>query len=801
MSSNVLRRRPALPFLAVGAAALVLIGISVGVACGGGEEGTSSGGVTGKLSLGEFAEAARASVAEGDATIAVDLPGDPLNGLELKVPAGSYQGSRDFIVSYRPITGHSYGDRINPLSPLIRVENGGGYADEVMTVKVPVQVPEGHFAMGFFYDRDTGALEGMLLAAEEAGSVTVATRHFSDFFVSSVLESTLMDIDVKTGFLPGVDDWQFVNYGSFITEGNCAGQSLSAIWYYYERALKDKSDGTHLWGRYDNNGQSPKTSDFWYDDSRGYRLASVAQKQGWTGSNFIDDVTKLDASERDPLTYLSFAYSMWVTGGPQLMVVWGVEVANSQGKTEEVGHALVAYAVTRGLIWIADPNAPGAGSQDVQVTYRDGKFEKYQGRWVADAPPVEFPIVLYAGVSAYNAWDGMGELWSALEDGTIGDGVFPDYSLDAYDYENSGWLPVVSWSAAENKWVTAPALEVSKPDLVLQLTSSEPLKWSAYRDGEWLPQTAADGGFESVELEPGDNHLGILIAADPEQPGTYVDFRWVDVFFGTGLVIEPAETEGPPGEYSFTARADQPPEQPLYVWDFGDGQAPEENFSTQVSHDFKQPGTYTITVRLHDEVSGKVLAAALAVARIGEATGTPTPSAGPDTGSASSGGWVLKGVEPSKTVQTPGGCYSGYEVTIAGLSGTTYERCSGPGPPGPTYDVYEQTQHSWSAAPPERLAPGEMLRITSTTSVEGTFHTIGLGGGASTWVRIDLVPGGGPYPGAGWASATEENSPASAVSEFSIPSGSEGVLMTVALTFQSGAGSGQTTYTYEWQGP
>ena len=160
------------------------------------------------------------------------------------------------------------------------------------------------------------------------------------------------------------------------------------------------------------------------------------------------------------------------------------------------------------------------------------------------------------------------------------------------------------------------------------------------------------------------------------------------------------------------------------------------------------------------------------------------------------GVWVLTSTEASKYDQDdlPDDCYHSQQVTVGGLSATTSVGCS-----GTDYDVYQQTQHSWSAAPPERLSPGEMLRITSTASVEGTFGSIGLGGGASSWVRIDLVPGGGPYPGAGWASATEETTPASAVSEFTIPSGSEGGLMLVMLQMQSGAGSGQTTYTYEWQ--
>jgi len=39
--------------------------------------------------------------------------------------------------------------------------------------------------------------------------------------------------DIDSGFRPGIDDWEFTNYGSYITpDGECEGQSLTALWYY-----------------------------------------------------------------------------------------------------------------------------------------------------------------------------------------------------------------------------------------------------------------------------------------------------------------------------------------------------------------------------------------------------------------------------------------------------------------------------------------------------------------------------------------------------------------------------------------
>jgi len=68
----------------------------------------------------------------------------------------------------------------------------------------------------------------MNTVAQDAGSITLATRHFSKFFISAI-DLNLLDQDIDSGYQPGVDDWQFVNNGSFIEKGgHCAGQSVSS---------------------------------------------------------------------------------------------------------------------------------------------------------------------------------------------------------------------------------------------------------------------------------------------------------------------------------------------------------------------------------------------------------------------------------------------------------------------------------------------------------------------------------------------------------------------------------------------
>ncbi|MCX6551925.1 MAG: hypothetical protein NTY02_13175 [Acidobacteria bacterium] len=204
-------------------------------------------------------------------------PGHPLDGFTINIPDGAYDGARRFHVSTRPAP-------FDAATPLISVENGGEYATTPMAVRIPVRVQSDEFAMAFFYDEKTGTREGLALLTQDSDSVTAMTLHFSDIFVAKI-KKLLLPAKVSSGFLPGRDDWQMINYGSVVAPGgHCAGQSLSSMWYYCEKKLKGAPS---LYGQYDHNAPgfkehpSSKTPGFWEDDSLGVRLASTIQEDGW----------------------------------------------------------------------------------------------------------------------------------------------------------------------------------------------------------------------------------------------------------------------------------------------------------------------------------------------------------------------------------------------------------------------------------------------------------------------------------------------------------------------------------------
>jgi len=216
------------------------------------------GGEGNKIKTGPSVDLYYDVLGSGGGTISVQSPGDPLNGMEIIVEPNSFTSYKNFKISYAVIKSHSLGEYFNPVSPLITINDGGGFADKPIQVKIPVKLSPGHFAMGFFYDDKTGKLEGLPIDSLGADFIIVSTRHFSSgspslkssgtsgeqsfatMVISSEQESELNKQTIITsGFKPCVDDWEFINWGSYIAPGGiCAGQSMTAMWYYYEKRLK-----------------------------------------------------------------------------------------------------------------------------------------------------------------------------------------------------------------------------------------------------------------------------------------------------------------------------------------------------------------------------------------------------------------------------------------------------------------------------------------------------------------------------------------------------------------------------------
>jgi hypothetical protein len=488
----------------------------------------------GTLTLGDSSAVETIDLAANGASPTISAPGHPWDGFTIDVPAGAWTGST-LQVTAEPITASSFGGLVTPISPLYTVSGAEGMAPAPVTLKVPATVPADSFAMGFFYDA-SGGLEGMPLLAEDGTSVTVATEHFSSFFVSLV-ERALLPEAIDSGFRPGKDDWQFPNDGSYITPGGeCAGQTLTEAWYYIERRLKGR--GLPLHGLYDNNGYgTTKTPDLWQDDSNGYRLASVAQSQYRDTHNAIKSFSfSVRGMGLDTLQYDAFRYAIAVTGEPQL-----VSISDAQDKN---GHEILAYRVDPSGIFVADPNFPAspAALRLIPFDPASGRFGTYssgvnaQAVSSGDVPYVNF---VYDAKTAIVDWSMLADDWAAFDDGKIGNGIFPVYSLEALAGKDAQgqdvWVPLVD------------GYQMASSELTLRIQGvSDYTRLTLYSGTSSTPVAPAKGTI-TIQLKGGENPLGIYEegAKPPGNDFEYVDFVRLTVIAGAAPSPSPTPTATP----------------------------------------------------------------------------------------------------------------------------------------------------------------------------------------------------------------------------------------------------------------
>jgi hypothetical protein len=569
---------------------------------------------TGTIQTGAKIQAGGFEVGAAGGEVNLQGSGTALDGFKLEVPAGAYPQTVNFKIAFAPVISHTFSSRLKAASPLFSLNNGELAAGQALKIRLPATIPPGHVAMAFFYDAARQRLEALPLLAQDATSVTAATRHFSDLVVLSASKTELR-LEIDTGFRPGFDDWQFVNWGSAIEPGgHCAGQSISAMWYFV-----NKPDGatTRLWGKYDNFGDQPPTPGYWEDDNRAYRLASVVQRDiDWESKLryvFRDLVGK---NEFDGVTRDAFILSMLATGEPQYLGLL----------SEKGGHAVVAYKISPEGIWIADPNRPSDST--ALVKWNGTSFENYRSGLnaaeIAAGRYIEFDGVFYAAQSALVPDATVAARWQQLKAGTVGDNLFPKYKLTYFDDQGTARealrnaaittgrnaLPV-DWDMDRGNW-TGARIQASVNGQVLKNNED---------------YTLLDGHL-AIPLNAGLNKVGITFftittSAGGNKSYNYVDHLYLNVTSG-GTKIEPASLDGTVGtNYTFTATPAAGVSVAEYAWDFGDNSTLRSP-TNRVSHTFTRSGNFSVRVSLYDK-TGKIIGEALAPARITDKA-APTPT-------------------------------------------------------------------------------------------------------------------------------------------------------------------------------
>ncbi len=611
-----------------------------------------------KIELGDEVELINTQSSAGSKVI-VNKAGDALNGLTINIPDGIFDGNRIFKISSYEIKKHELGQYVNPISPLIKITSSGGYAKGAFEVKIPIQLADGEFPLVFIYDDNTKKLEPLPLDSYDQTSVTVLTRHFSTskltagsiiskdapvlqsdeaytkMLVSSMRESLIKQTPViSSGFRLGVDDWEFVNRGSYISPGgHCAGQTMGALWYYYEMKLK---------GEPNLFGLLKKHPILWQDNNRGYRFCSVLQEdQDWDGmvsSFFWKHIDK--EQSLDKMKFYLIAGAMLATGEPQNIGIYRQTGTNQDGTPKYGGHALICYQVepASGKLLIADPNYPAVPQS---INFVNDRFLPYEGKLNADDVVNSYPMITYYAKTAVIEWDKIADRWKEVINykiGTVEPNKFPSYQL--WSPDNGGFEiddEIDIDFDTLNVWVKVPGAEAC-----YTINGESYGDVDIYRaDGGLFAKAVLKNDIFFVFNTPGSYKYGFEIYAfrekakysNGEYKPRFIDFRWVTINYKkSNAKIIPNKMSGDANiEYTWNMDvSDLPKEKKYYiVWSMGDDKSDvkksNENF---IKYKYEVGGSYRLIAKLYDESNNKMMARDTAYAEIAGVGGI-SPGSGP----------------------------------------------------------------------------------------------------------------------------------------------------------------------------
>jgi hypothetical protein len=418
----------------------------------------------------------------------------------VKVDEKAHARTVEYRVSYAPITGCTYAN-VQPVSPLITIANGGGYAALAVDVTVPVEIGSDDFPLGFFYRGDGKALEALPLLKYDSRSVTVASCHFEPLFIGVIktgaLDGLMAGAQIDSGYRPGRDDWRFTNYGSFAKpNGHCAGMAISSIWYFLNRP---EGTSTSLSTR-SGVGAAQRP---WEEESQGYRLASAVQADiNW--DNKTTEIMQELSGTNDLLTLRAFGFAMLATGEPLETGIF----AKAGG-----GHSMVGYRIEKSALYVSDPNYPGDGQRMIRFDAATGKFIPYQSGQNADeiakGNSTSYEQIEYTGRTAFVDFDKVGIRWKELQAGRSGNDLFPTYKVTA--------------SAGDGTEVSLAGgltLDQSTIKVTARLADGEEAQVKAYLDGKAAP-VDSDG---EIELNAGRNELGLVINGKVKDSWEFIDY-------------------------------------------------------------------------------------------------------------------------------------------------------------------------------------------------------------------------------------------------------------------------------------
>jgi len=545
----------------------------------------------------------------------------PLRSLGILVPEGAYPTATTWTVSEVTNLTPTLPAGVRQVGPAIRIANGQEYSEEPFTIELPARVPSQETVAAFYYESTTGTFEALPMVARTDTSVVIITRHVSTdqllipptagsgliaqafrggpsavgppgVATLLLLASESLQGTFHSGFRPGVDDWDFSNWGSHLTPGGyCAGSALTAMYHYVMR----KGSRGQLFGLYDS---LPGIEG---DNVRGMRLASVVQHTlvhpGFdvVSQQILRQLARVGQTVGGP-AWVRFqtgalALAIKVTGAPQLLAIF-----NAQMKS---GHAIIAQGIDKdatglGIVYVTDPNEHGRARN---LHFTANALADFQFAPRAGIVPESYPHIFPAAVTALLNLHPMASRWAEVESKTIGNNLFPVLTLEYLDPVDTVWRVATDEIRTASPTLTMRTLCPSCPGKRPTASNPDRMLTVGYDDQgaglgndnpeavEGLELTISEGkqgrGFEQLSLPAvgsewaASNFVWLMIdgvpfdlvmdQADPE-PGETVNLtvenggmgRSTSRYRWTAADEPPAITAFSVREFSYTHPGDEP---------------------------------------------------------------------------------------------------------------------------------------------------------------------------------------------------------------------------------------------------
>jgi hypothetical protein len=321
------------------------------------------------------------TISPNGGTLLYRKAGDALDGLTITVRPGAYPTLTTWTISADTTTKIALPQDFTQVGPVFEIDNQQGYADSLVTLTMPLTgrnaVSATEVIAPFYYDPESHKLEAIPVVDRTANSVTLATSHFSRDLLAlprngqelsalrsqmSVTFGSVKMVWVKSpkeklvgafdsGFRPGTDNWEFENWGDYLSpNGICEGMSVSAMYYYY---FLRANGAPALYHQFD------ESLDNLIDNVQGLRYAGSMQYDyasrfhaGYRQRADLDNLATLHGVQAYELTSTWLLLTLKLTQQPVLLALYRVGGA----------HAVVAYSAdyngTNTNVRFADPNAP-----------------------------------------------------------------------------------------------------------------------------------------------------------------------------------------------------------------------------------------------------------------------------------------------------------------------------------------------------------------------------------------------------------------------------------------------------------